>query len=110
TLTLATVTGDAAHLDLATMDAADERVLADWLADEQVSKVGHDLKAALHGLRSRGWPPRGLIMDTALAAYLVRPGQRSFDLDDLAVRYLRRELRSDEAEGDGQLSLLDTGD
>src|SRR5699024_802597 len=77
TLTLATVTGDAAHLDLATMDAAHVRVLADWRAHEPVSKVGHDLKAALHGLRSRGWPPRGLIIDTALAAYLVRQGQRS---------------------------------
>src|SRR5699024_8048330 len=110
TLTLATVTGEAAYVDIATMDAEDERVLADWLADGAVSKVGHDLKAALHGLRSRGWQLRGLVMDTALAAYLVRPGQRSFDLDDLAVRYLQRELRSDEAEGDGQLSLLDTGD
>lgn len=110
TVTLATVTGDGAYVDLAVMAADDERALADWLADERVSKVGHDLKAALHGVRARGWSVHGLIMDTALAAYLVRPGQRSFDLDDLALRYLQRELRSSETEGDGQLSLLDTSD
>ena len=38
----------------------------------------------------------GVTWDTALAAYLVRPGQRSFDLDDLSLRYLRRELRADD--------------
>ena len=32
------------------------------------------------------------------------PDQRSFDLADLALRYLRRELRAEEAD-DGQLSF-----
>ena len=44
------------------------------------------------------WPraagrSRGLVSDTALAAYLVRPDQRSYDLADLTLRYLKRELR-----------------
>jgi DNA polymerase-1 len=47
--------------------------------------------------------------DIALAAYLVRPGQRSFTLDDLSVRYLKRELRA-EAPEQQQLSLLDDTD
>ena len=33
--------------------------------------------------------------DTALAAYLALPGQGVFDLGDLALRYLRRELRAE---------------
>jgi DNA polymerase-1 len=41
--------------------------------------------------------------DTALAAYLIRPDQRSYDLADLAVRWLHRDLVA--AESDGQLSL-----
>ncbi|MCC5698143.1 hypothetical protein LH612_33930, partial [Klebsiella pneumoniae] len=45
--------------------------------------------------------------DTALAAYLVRPGQRTFNLPDLVVRYLQRELRLDSDSQDGQLSLLE---
>jgi len=39
----------------------------------------------------------------------VRPGQRSFTLDDLSVRYLKRELRAEEPEQQ-QLSLLDDSD
>ena len=56
--------------------------------------------------QGRGWTLAGVTSDTALAAYLVRPGQRSFALDDLSLRYLRRELRADNPEQQ-QLSLLD---
>ena len=41
----------------------------------------------------------GIATDTALAAYLVRPDQRSYDLADLVLRHLGRELR---AETDGR--------
>ena len=60
----------------------------------------------MHDLEGRGWTLRGVTSDTALAAYLVRPGQRSFALDDLSLRYLKRELRADNPEQQ-QLSLLD---
>ena len=60
----------------------------------------------MHDLAGRGWTLAGVTSDTALAAYLVRPGQRSFALDDLSLRYLRRELRADNPEQQ-QLSLLD---
>ncbi|HVV10568.1 DNA polymerase I [Amycolatopsis sp.] len=106
-IAFAALDGQGAYVDLSTMDAADEKALATWLADPAIGKVGHSLKVALHGLLARGWALAGLRMDTALAAYLARPGQRTFELDDLALRYLHRELRSDDGEGDGQLSLLD---
>ncbi|MBP2182259.1 DNA polymerase I [Amycolatopsis magusensis] len=99
--------GAGAYLDLSTLDEADEKVLVAWLADEKAGKSGHALKVAVHALLARGWRLAGLRTDTELAAYLVRPGQRSFELDDLTLRYLSRELRSDADEGDGQLSLLD---
>ena len=60
----------------------------------------------MHDLAGRGWTLNGVSSDTALAAYLVRPGQRSFTLDDLSLRYLRRELRAETPEQQ-QLSLLD---
>ena len=53
---------------------------------------------------ARGMPLAGLERDTALSAYLARPDQRSYDLADLTVRYLKRELRQGPAD-DGQLSL-----
>jgi len=86
------------------IDTADEQALAGWLTDPATPKVVHDVKGPLLAIWSRGWDLRGAVSDTALAAYLVNPGQRSFDLGDLAVRYLRRELK-DAAEPEGQLTL-----
>ncbi|HEV7908975.1 MAG TPA: DNA polymerase I [Pseudonocardiaceae bacterium] len=103
-IALATADGEGGYIDVA-LTEADEQALAAWLADETVPKAGHDLKLPLRALRARGWTVRGLTSDTALAAYLVRPGQRSFALDDLALRYLQRELREEDSDN-GQLSLL----
>ena len=58
----------------------------------------HDAKGPMLALAARGWSLRGLVSDTALAAYLVRPDQRSYDLADLTLRYLKRELRTDAAD------------
>jgi DNA polymerase I len=96
----------AAYLDVVKLTPDDEAALGEWLADPSMPKAAHDAKSALHALRGRGWSLAGLTSDTALAAYLARPGQRSFDLADLALRYLRRELRADGEVEDGQLSLL----
>jgi DNA polymerase-1 len=101
--------GEGAYFDTADMDPADEAALAAWLADPAVPKALHEAKLAMHDLAGRGWTLAGVTSDTALAAYLVRPGQRSFALDDLSVRYLRRELRADSPEQQ-QLSLLDDSD
>jgi DNA polymerase-1 len=96
----------AGYLDVPALTPDDESALGEWLADASVPKAAHDVKAALHALGARGWTLAGLTSDTALAAYLARPGQRSFDLADLALRYLRRELRAEGEAEDGQLSLL----
>ncbi|WP_310963057.1 DNA polymerase I [Nocardioides terrisoli] len=100
---LATAAGDAAYVDVATMSQADDAALAGWLADPARPKVLHDAKGPLHALGAQGWPLAGLQSDTALAAYLVRPDQRSYDLADLTVRYLRRELRDESTGEQGML-------
>ncbi|GAA2554300.1 DNA polymerase I [Pseudonocardia hydrocarbonoxydans] len=94
------------YFDVTTLTPDDEAALGEWLADPGVPKAAHDAKSALHALRGRGWTLAGLTSDTALAAYLTRPGQRSFDLADLALRHLRRELRVEGEDDGGQLSLL----
>ncbi|MGV0850042.1 DNA polymerase I [Mycolicibacterium phlei] len=100
--------GDGRYIDTATLTPEDETALATWLADPAVPKALHEAKLAMHELEGRGWTLAGVTSDTALAAYLVRPGQRSFALDDLSLRYLKRELRADNPEQQ-QLSLLDDG-
>jgi DNA polymerase-1 len=107
-LALAAADGSGAWIDPTQLTDDDERALAGWLADPGVPKAAHDVKGPLHALAERGWTVAGISSDTALAAYLVLPGQRAFDLADLSLRYLRRELRA-EAPSDGQLSL-DGGD
>ena len=105
-LAIAAADGDGAYIDTATLTPDDEAALGAWLADEHKPKALHEAKAAMHDIAGRGWVLAGVTSDTALAAYLVRPGQRSFTLDDLSVRYLKRELRAEEPEQQ-QLSLLD---
>jgi DNA polymerase I len=103
---IAAADGDGAYLDTSTLKADDEKALGGWLADETRPKALHEAKWAMHDLAGRGWTLNGVTSDTALAAYLIRPGQRSFTLEDLSLRYLRRELRADNPE-QAQLSLLD---
>ncbi|WP_432548748.1 DNA polymerase I [Kineococcus sp. SYSU DK004] len=108
-LALAGADGVAAWVDPATLEPADEAALVAWLADPERPKVAHDVKGPSHALLARGWELAGVVMDTALAAYLCRPDQRSYDLADLAVRHLKRELRAEgsapEPPGDEQLTL-----
>jgi DNA polymerase I len=106
-LALAAPDGAGAYLDPTQLTEADEQAIAAWLADPEQPKALHDAKGPILALAAQGWPLVGLSSDTALAAYLALPGQRSFDLGDLALRYLRRELRADDAAGGdaGQLSL-----
>ena len=103
-LAIAAPGGAAAYLDPTQLTEADDKALGAWLADTDRPKALHDAKGPMHALAARGLELRGLTSDTALAAYLALPGQRSFDLADLALRYLNRELRDAEP-ASGQLTL-----
>ncbi len=98
-------TSPAAFIDPVRLTEDDERALADWLGDESAAKAMHDAKGPIHALASRGWALRGLTSDTALAAYLALPGQRSFDLADLALRYTKHQLGDAGETATGQLTL-----
>jgi DNA polymerase-1 len=102
---LAAADGQAAWVDAGGVGPDDDAALMTWLGDPGRAKVLHDAKGPMLALAARGWPLRGLVSDTALAAYLVRPDQRSYDLADLTLRYLKRELRQGSAD-DAQQELL----
>ncbi|MEW9548556.1 DNA polymerase I [Nonomuraea sp. NPDC050783] len=104
-LAVASPDGTAAYVDPVKLTEADEAALRAWLADEARPKAVHDAKGPLLALWAQGMDLRGLSCDTALAAYLALPGQRTFALEDLARRYLHRDLRA-EAESDGQAALF----
>jgi DNA polymerase-1 len=96
--------GAAAYLDTSRLSPADEAALGAWLADESIPKAAHDVKGPVLALREHGWTIAGVTSDTQLAGYLLHPDQRTFDLADLANRYLNRTLRSN-VEESGQLTL-----
>lgn len=89
---LAASDGKAAWFDPTELDEADETAFRSWLSDPDRPKVFHNAKGAMRVLAEHGWSVAGVGMDTALAAYLVKPGRRSFDLDALSLEYLHREL------------------
>ncbi|MET0997664.1 MAG: DNA polymerase I [Marmoricola sp.] len=103
-IAFATGEGTAAHVSVETITPEDDAALVSWIGDPHQPKVLHDAKGPMLALAARGWPLRGLERDTALSAYLARPDQRSYDLADLTVRYLKRELKQGTTD-DGQLSL-----
>ncbi|MDP9117216.1 MAG: DNA polymerase I [Actinomycetota bacterium] len=103
-IALAAGDGAAAYVTPLLLSVGDDAALAAWLADPSLPKVAHDLKGPLLAIAQHGWTLGGVTSDTQLAAYLLRPDQRSFDLADLALRYLHRELRAN-VEESGQLTL-----
>ncbi|GGQ37610.1 DNA polymerase I [Streptomyces mutabilis] len=101
---LAAADGKAAWFDPTELDGADEAAFAAWLSDPDRPKILHNAKGAMRVFAEHGWSVAGVGMDTALAAYLVKPGRRSFDLDALSLEYLHREL-APAAAADGQLAF-----
>jgi DNA polymerase-1 len=92
-LALAAADGAAAYVDVTELSPEDDQALGAWLVEDARGKAMHDAKGPLLAIWARGWELRGLTSDTQLAAYLTRPDQRTYDLADLTVRYLKRELK-----------------
>ena len=89
--------------NFADLNPKDDKALADYLQSTQ-PKFLHDAKTTYHMLAGRGITLGGIAHDTALAAYLLNPGQRTYDLKTTYQHHLHRTLEITET---GQLSLLD---
>lgn len=62
----------------------------DWLRDESVKKIVHGSK-----LLARYIDISGIEFDTELAAYLINPGGRNIEIEDLVERYLGLHLQQE---------------
>ena len=107
-IAVASASGPAAWIDLTMLPPDGEEALGQWLSDAERPKAMHDAKGPIEALAARGWVLRGLTSDTQLAAYLVKPDQRTYHLDDLVLRHLKRELSATPTEANGQ-GMLDFG-
>jgi DNA polymerase-1 len=74
------------------------------ISDGTVGVAGHDLKELARALLELGHDLARPVMDTALAAYIINPSQRTYELEEIAERVLGLELVSpDEETADGTL-------
>lgn len=76
-----------------------------FLEDAAIGKVVHDAKDVMRCLAPLHIRLDGVTFDTALAAYVVNPAARGYDLQDLADTYLGIEVES----VDGAKDAVDQG-
>lgn len=92
--------------DPAFLSVDQDRAFADYFASRPALVI-HGAKAAAHAFRSRGWELPPPLFETELAAYLARPGRRSYSLADVTRDYLGEDVPT---VGDGSLFSLDEGE
>ncbi|MEX2627180.1 MAG: DNA polymerase I [Ilumatobacteraceae bacterium] len=70
---------------------------------------GHHVKPVMRSLLALGIDVGGLVLDTAIAAYLIDPAEARYDLADLVGRFTSFAPPADTAAAAGQLDLDGTG-
>ena len=66
--------------------------LRDIIESQEIKKVGQNLKYDYQIFQNYGLHMRGIAFDTMIAAYLLDPGKRQYDLNVLALEWLKMEI------------------
>jgi DNA polymerase-1 len=66
--------------------------LKPFLEDAKYSKIGHNIKYDLEVLKRSGVDINGIGFDTMIASYLLNPSASGHKLDDVAFKYLQRQM------------------
>jgi len=78
------------------------------LEDDEIKKIGQNIKYDMVLLLSEGIRLRGIAGDSMIAAYLLGPQKQRYNLDDLAQQYLNyRTIRYSEVVREKGKTLLD---
>jgi DNA polymerase-1 len=88
------------------LSSDDLKAFKDLITNNKIKKIVHNAKDFYQISISKKLEFNGLLADTEISAYLVNPGLRSYELEDVAMRVLGfvPELAN---ENDGQLALGD---
>jgi len=98
-----------------TMDAREDldwtlERLRPWFEDAACPKLGQNAKYDINVLAAHGVAVRGVVFDTMLASYVLRPAGRRHDLDSLSLQHLGLTKIPTEAligSGAKQISMAD---
>ncbi|MGO1622509.1 DNA polymerase I [Flaviflexus sp.] len=97
-ISLALDSGQALVADRTDLSPEDENAFVAWIEDPEAKKIIHGAKWTWHAIKgSFGAELAGVEVDTELAAYILHPDQRSYDLPDLVVRHIGVTLPEIEA-------------
>ncbi|GGH57053.1 DNA polymerase I [Rothia aerolata] len=102
----------AGWIKFAEIDAATEKALSDWLADENQKKIVFDTKLNVKSLAARGFRLAGVVEDPVLSSYVcghVPSARRRFFeamMEDLTDAYLRTEFPKAEVKESAQGELF----
>ena len=66
------------------------------LENENIKKIGHDLKKEMRTLSNYGIELQGLDFDCMVASYLLASGTRTHDIETIVLQELGKELRADD--------------
>jgi DNA polymerase I len=80
--------------NLPPLDSAEMRPLRAFLEDAGVKKAIHNSKFATLVLRMAGITLRGVTFDPMIASYVLDPGRRSHELDQLSLEFLNHTMTS----------------
>lgn len=84
--------GEAYYLDHRKFSASSLSELKKIFENEKIKKYGHDLKYDAEVLHKNGVELAGVAFDTMIAAYLLNPGARTYDLDNLVKAKLKEKI------------------
>ncbi|MFN3396587.1 MAG: DNA polymerase I [Thermodesulfovibrionales bacterium] len=63
-------------------------VLRKLLENEEIPKIGHNLKFDISFLKKEGVNVKGMLYDTMIASYLLNPNRPNHNLEEVAFEYL----------------------
>lgn len=66
--------------------------LSPYLSSDSPSKNGHDMKSTIIVMERNGVNMKGLGCDTMVASYLLNPAKHSFELPEVALEHLGRQI------------------
>ncbi len=72
--------------------------------ESDIRKTTHGLKEQLLYLQKKGVAAKEISFDTEIAAYLLAPSRKGYDMESLCAEYLHISMESTESD-DGQISL-----
>ncbi|MDP8258651.1 MAG: DNA polymerase I [Candidatus Aadella gelida] len=74
---------------------AARKIIGEIFEDETVQKIGFDLKPETLALRRENIRIRGKLFDVMIADYLIDPSGSSYDIDEVVMRHLDKNIASE---------------